>query len=390
MMRQAVLLVARREFIERGRSKAFLISTAFTLVLIAAIVVVPTLIGGDDATTWTLGSVGVIDGDMVSDIDALSGLDVTVVGASFDTVGAAETALEDGDVDLVVVAGKEILTVEHTSQTLIALTTFTLESRARLDRMRELGLSESEISELNSPTYTNRTIGDVSVGPSANELIAVMGTVLLFISIITYGQWVLTGVVEEKQSRVIEVVLGAIEPRHLLAGKVLGIGGLALIQLIALLGEGFILVSAFDLVDLPATSLGAAGVIVLWFILGFALYATAYAAAGSLVDRMEDAQNAAFPLTLVLMAGYFIASFSFDTDNPILRAASLFPLFSPMAMPLRQARGDATPVEIIFAVAFMVAAIWFVIRLAGRIYTGAALRTGGKVKAREAWNSPDR
>ncbi|NOX22589.1 MAG: ABC transporter permease [Actinobacteria bacterium] len=390
MMRQAVLLVARREFIERGRSKAFLISTAFTLVLIAAIVVVPTLIGGDDATTWTLGSVGVIDGDMVSDIDALSGLDVTVVGASFDTVGAAEAALEDGDVDLVVVAGKEILTVEHTSQTLIALTTFTLESRARLDRMRELGLSESEISELNSPTYTTRTIGDVSVGPSANELIAVMGTVLLFISIITYGQWVLTGVVEEKQSRVIEVVLGAIEPRHLLAGKVLGIGGLALIQLIALLGEGFILVSAFDLVDLPATSLGAAGVIVLWFILGFALYATAYAAAGSLVDRMEDAQNAAFPLTLVLMAGYFIASFSFDTDNPILRAASLFPLFSPMAMPLRQARGDATPVEIIFAVAFMVAAIWFVIRLAGRIYTGAALRTGGKVKAREAWNSPDR
>ncbi len=390
MMRQAVLLVARREFIERGRSKAFLISTAFTLVLIAAIVVVPTLIGGDDATTWTLGSVGVIDGDMVSDIDALSGLDVTVVGASFDTVGAAQTALEDGDVDLVVVAGKEILTVEHTSQTLIALTTFTLESRARLDRMRELGLSESEISELDSPTYATRTIGDVSVGPSANELIAVMGTVLLFISIITYGQWVLTGVVEEKQSRVIEVVLGAIEPRHLLAGKVLGIGGLALIQLIALLGEGFILVSAFDLVDLPATSLGAAGVIILWFILGFALYATAYAAAGSLVDRMEDAQNAAFPLTLVLMAGYFIASFSFDTDNPILRAASLFPLFSPMAMPLRQARGDATPVEIIFAVAFMVAAIWFVIRLAGRIYTGAALRTGGKVKAREAWNSPDR
>jgi len=390
MMRQAVLLVARREFIERGRSKAFLISTAFTLVLIAAIVVVPTLIGGDDATTWTLGSVGVVDGDMVSDIGALSGPDVTVVGASFDTVGAAQAALEDGDVDLVVVAGKEILTVEHTSQTLIALTTFTLESRARLDRMRELGLSESEISELNSPTYATRTIGDVSVGPSANELIAVMGTVLLFISIITYGQWVLTGVVEEKQSRVIEVVLGAIEPRHLLAGKVLGIGGLALIQLIALLGEGFILVSAFDLVDLPATSLGAAGVIVLWFILGFALYATAYAAAGSLVDRMEDAQNAAFPLTLVLMAGYFIASFSFDTDNPILRAASLFPLFSPMAMPLRQARGDATPVEIIFAVAFMVAAIWFVIRLAGRIYTGAALRTGGKVKAREAWNSPDR
>ncbi len=390
MMAKAVFLVARREFIERGRSKAFLISTAFTLVLIAAVVVVPTLIGGDDGTTWTVGSVGAVDPGVTTDIEALAGEGVTVIGTSFESVSAAETALEDGAIDLLIVADAEVVAVETTSPTLIALATFAVESRSRIDTMRDLGLSDTEIAGLVSPIYSARTVGGNSEGPSASELIAVMGTVLLFISIITYGQWVLTGVVEEKQSRVIEVVLGAVQPRQLLAGKVLGIGGLALIQLVALLAEGLVLVTLFDLVELPATSFGAAGVIVVWFILGFALYATAYAAAGSLVDRMEDAQNAAFPLTLVLMAGYFIASFSFDSDNPILRAASLFPLFSPMAMPLRQARGDATVLEVIVALVFMVVAIWFVIRLAGRIYTGAALRTGGKVKAREAWNSPDR
>lgn len=390
MMRKAVLLVARREFIERGRSKAFLISTAFTLVLIAAVVVVPALIGDDAGTTWTIGSVGVVDSGVTTDIEALAGADVTVIGTSFESVSAAETALEEGAIELFIVADTEVVAGESASQTLIALATFAVESRARIDAMRDLGLSDAEIADLVSPSYSTRTVGGDPEGPSANELIAVMGTVLLFISIITYGQWVLTGVVEEKQSRVIEVILGAVQPRQLLAGKVLGIGGLALIQMVALLAEGLVLVTLFDLVELPATSFGAAGVIVVWFILGFALYATAYAAAGSLVDRMEDAQNAAFPLTLVLMAGYFIASFSFDSDNPILRAASLFPLFSPMAMPLRQARGDATALEVIAAIVFMVVAIWLVIRLAGRIYTGAALRTGGKVKAREAWNSPDR
>ncbi len=389
-MRKAVLLVARREFIERGRSKAFLISTAFTLVLIAAVVVVPALIGDDAGTTWTIGSVGVVDSGVTTDIEALAGADVTVIGTSFESVSAAETALEEGAIELFIVADTEVVAGESASQTLIALATFAVESRARIDAMRDLGLSDAEIADLVSPSYSTRTVGGDPEGPSANELIAVMGTVLLFISIITYGQWVLTGVVEEKQSRVIEVILGAVQPRQLLAGKVLGIGGLALIQMVALLAEGLVLVTLFDLVELPATSFGAAGVIVVWFILGFALYATAYAAAGSLVDRMEDAQNAAFPLTLVLMAGYFIASFSFDSDNPILRAASLFPLFSPMAMPLRQARGDATALEVIAAIVFMVVAIWLVIRLAGRIYTGAALRTGGKVKAREAWNSPDR
>lgn len=389
-MRKAVLLVARREFIERGRSKAFLISTAFTLVLIAAVVVVPALISDDAGTTWIIGSVGVVDSGVTTDIEALAGADVTVIGTSFESVSAAETALEEGSIELFIVADTEVVAGESTSQTLLALATFAVESRARIDAMRDLGLSDAEIADLVSPSYSTRTVGGDSEGPSANELIAVMGTVLLFISIITYGQWVLTGVVEEKQSRVIEVILGAVQPRQLLAGKVLGIGGLALIQLVALLAEGLVLVTLFDLVELPATSFGAAGVIVVWFILGFALYATAYAAAGSLVDRMEDAQNAAFPLTLILMAGYFIASFSFDSDNPILRAASLFPLFSPMAMPLRQARGDATALEVIAAIVFMVVAIWLVIRLAGRIYTGAALRTGGKVKAREAWNSPDR
>lgn len=388
MMRQAVLLVARREFIERGRSKAFLISTAFTLVLIAAVVVIPKLIG-NDGTTWTVGTVGIVDAGITADIEALAGADVDVIGASFDSVTSAEAALEEGSIDLAIVEDTELLTAEHSSQTLIALATFVVESRARVDTMRDLGLSDADIDSLSSATYSVRAVGDNEGGPSANELIAIMGTILLFMSIVTYGQWVLTGVVEEKQSRVIEVVLGAIQPRQLLAGKVLGIGGLALLQLIALLLEGLILVTQFDVVEIPATSLGAAAVIVLWFVLGFALYATAYAAAGSLVDRMEDAQNAAFPLTLVLMVGYFVASFSFEADNPILRSASLFPLFSPMAMPLRQARGDATVAEVAIAVIVMVLAIWFVIRLAGRIYTGAALRTGGKVKAREAWRSPD-
>ena len=204
-----------------------------------------------------------------------------------------------------------------------------------------------------------------------------------------YGQWVLTGVVEENLNRVIEVVLGAVPPRQLLAGKVLGIGGVAVMQLLVIFTEGFILLSVFNPHQLPKTSRSAAAMVVMWFVLGFSFYATAYAAAGSLVDRMEDAHKAAFPLTMVLMAGCFIATFSFDSDNPILRAASLFIVFSPMTMPLRQARGDVTGFEVAVSVGLILLAIWLVIGLAGRICTGAALRVGGKVKAHEAWSSSD-
>lgn len=389
MTQSPVLIVAMREVVERGRSKAFLVSTTFTLLVVGAIIIVPTFFDRDDVTTWRVGTIGATGRDAITDIEGLTDEHTVIVHLSLPSVAEAKVALENDTVDIVIGADAELLVTPRSDRALVALATFAVDTRTRADALKALGLSDEEIASIGETSPAVNVVGESVDDDTPNDLIAVIGTLLLFTSIMIYGQWVLTGVVEEKLNRVIEVVLGAVQPRQLLAGKVLGIGGLAVMQLLVILTEGFILLSVFNPDQLPTTSLGAAAMVVMWFVLGFSLYATAYAAAGSLVDRMEDAQNAAFPLTMVLMAGYFIATFSFDSDNPILRAASLFPAFSPMTMPLRQARGDVTGFEVALSVGLIMLAIWLVIELAGRIYTGAALRTGGKVKAREAWSSSD-
>ena len=137
----------------------------------------------------------------------------------------------------------------------------------------------------------------------------------MFIGIFSYGTWVLTGVVEEKQSRVVEVVLSTVRPRNLLIGKVLGIGILALAQLAVLVVAGLIAVQISGRLTLPPTTIGAVVQLLTWFILGFALYSTTMGFLGSLASRVEDASNASLPVTMTATACY-LASILLVTQDP--------------------------------------------------------------------------
>jgi ABC-2 type transport system permease protein len=260
------------------------------------------------------------------------------------------------------------------------------------DRATELGLSQADVRDLLQQNLRVIELEDESTGEgnAGARTFAFFGVIFLFISIVTYGQWILIGVIEEKSSRVVEVVLGAVRSHHLLAGKVLGIGVLGLGQLIVVGAVALVLIQQSSTFELPSAAGTAAIAVVIWFLLGFAFYATAYAATGSLVSRQEEAQNAAFPLTMLLMAGYFIASFSFTGDNPVLRIASLLPPTAPMTMPLRMAAGDAQVWEVTLSLTLMVVVTWLLIRLAGRIYAGGLLRAGGRIKIKDAWRNADR
>ena len=143
---------------------------------------------------------------------------------------------------------------------------------------------------------------------------------------------------------------------------------------------------AFEIPDAAGSVLAWA---LVWYILGFSFYAVAYAAAGSLVSRQEEAQNAAFPLTMMLMAAYFIASFSITGENPVLRVASLLPMFAPMTMPLRIAGADAAAWEITVSLLLMLATTYGLIRFAGRVYAGGLLQGASRVKWREAFRASD-
>ena len=132
-------------------------------------------------------------------------------------------------------------------------------------------------------------------------------------SLAVYGQWVVSGVVEEKNNRVVELILSTVRPRHLLAGKVIGIGLLGLGQLALVAGLAAALLAA-GVFDAPAALGGSLALVVPWFALGFALYAVAYAAAGALASRQENADTAGQPVTYTLLAAYFAGYFAVSAD----------------------------------------------------------------------------
>ena len=130
---------------------------------------------------------------------------------------------------------------------------------------------------------------------------------ILYGQLLTYGYWVASGVVEEKASRVVEILLSTIRPRELLAGKVIGLGLLGLGQLLLVAAIGLLVAAATGAVDVDADLLTAVGLSLLWFVLGYAFFACAFACAGALVPRLEELQASATPLTLVIMVSLFLA-----------------------------------------------------------------------------------
>jgi ABC-2 type transport system permease protein len=214
---------------------------------------------------------------------------------------------------------------------------------------------------------------------------AVIGVGLLYGLLILFGQFVAQGVVEEKSSRVVELLLATMRPWQLLTGKILGLGvlGLAQIIVVVLVGVGGAL--AFDVVDIPADLIGTAVTVVGWFVLGYALYASIFAVAASLVSRQEDLGTVLMPTSLVLVGAFVIGiQAASDPGGTLASVTSFVPGLSPLVMPVRQAAGQVALWEIALAVVLMLVAIALVVRLGGRVYSGALLRTSGKTKLREA------
>lgn len=209
--------------------------------------------------------------------------------------------------------------------------------------------------------------------------------ILLMIAIMGGGQAIATGVVEEKASRIVEILLACVRPTSLLAGKVLGTGT-AVILSYGLIGV--VAAATAELAGvLPQTSIRIDAVVVamiVWMIVGYAIAAAAYGAAGSLVSRQEDAAGVTMPLTVILMIPYML-SFVMVTDpaKPVFRVLAYLPPFSPFLMPARLVLGISGWVEQLAALALALAFIPLLVRLAATVYTRAVTRTGSRVRLKE-------
>jgi ABC-2 type transport system permease protein len=213
--------------------------------------------------------------------------------------------------------------------------------------------------------------------------------VLILIGIFSFGFTVLTGVVEEKQSRVVEVVLSTVRPRDLLMGKVLGIGILGLLQLGVFVVAGVLATLLTQEIDVPLVTPGTVLLLGIWFVLGYTLYSTALGFLGALASRMEEASNASTPVTVVAMISYFVAIFSVieDPSGIVAQIATYLPPSAPFVVPLRVAFDAIGPVEIGLAMLSTIIGIYVLFTIGARVYAGAVLQTAGRMKLRDAWRS---
>lgn len=384
----SIVLVAVRDFRERVTSRAFQLSTGITLLMVLAFIFVPSFLANDDLETWSVGIIGEEPAGLAAAIATASGGAATTSTTNYSTRAEAEAALEEGTIDIAVDTEGTVLVDDDTSDRITTAVVGGLASVEIASRADELGIEVTEIEDLFTGGYEVESVAAADDSSDTNRATAFFATVVLFISIVTYGSWILIGVIEEKTNRVVEVVLGTVRPHQLLAGKVLGIGVLGLAQVVVI---GAVAMTAANFQDAFQLE-GAASILawaIVWYLLGFAFYAVAYAAAGSLVSRQEEAQNASFPLTMMLMAAYFIASFSIGGENPVLRLSSLLPMFAPMTMPLRIAAGDAAAWEIVASLALMIISTYGLIRFAGRVYAGGVLQSAGRLKWKEAFRASD-
>ena len=428
-----IAAIARREATVRVRTRSFIVGTLLLVLGTVAIAMVPVVVqyveGHVNQKVLVYVSAPGLKADPVPTLQTLlnarpaagdgssAGVTDPFTVTAVSDLAAARASVVDGQAN-------SVLAVERAPGGDLAFTLYTNDSAggsssqliqqaataiAVADRLDRLGVAPADQATLFSPpayaiawpdpARTEPTQGSAELGSS--YLLGFGMTILIFMMIILYGNWVAMSVVEEKSSRVMEVILNAATPFQLLAGKVLGVGTAALVQYLFILAAGAVsLLLQGRVADLV---LGQDGGVTLpegltvpllilfciYGVLGFLLYAVLYAAAGSLVSRQEDISSAVMPMTLVTMAGYFVAVYSstglLDIRSGWIEVLSLIPFFSPFIMLGRVMAGGPSIWEVLASIAILVLSIGAALWLAARVYAAGVLLYGQRPGWRAVW-----
>lgn len=384
---QVIRLVAGRELGERLRAKSFYILTGLLVVIIIGIGVASRFATDDGPERI---DVAVIDGSG----DELTGA-VGRVADQFEREAAVTAypdattgrqALSDGDADVLVdPAQLEVVFDDEVDQEVLAILQQAWSGVEVQRNLETAGLTPAEASAALSPDPLEASTLE---GDGDDDTLAVLtGTiavVLLFISLQTFGGYVLTGVVEEKSTAVVELLLARVRADQLLAGKVIGIGIAALLQFAVAVAAALVSLTLSG-IDVPGEIWSAVPMTLVWFLTGYAFYSMLFALAGSLVSRQEDAQAASAPIMTALIGAYLLVFiFGYVPESTASRVMSVIPPIAPLLMPMRMAAGEATLLEVAAALVLLLAAIWGIWKLTGRIYAQVLLRRGSRISWRDA------
>ncbi|WP_024793424.1 ABC transporter permease [Tomitella biformata] len=388
---RTIALVSQREFTTRARTKSFLISNALILALmIGGLIVTSIFVGGDSKPDVTkVGLVGSAQqfGPALTAAGPALGLDIQTVDLSAEeartqagdeTVAVALVSADDGAVTA--------LTDKSLDTDLHSLLDGVVRAQATDAALTAQNVDQAKLqSDTEGAVVTVEAINPPNADEGQRLILAAIGAGLLFMGITVYGVAVGVGVVEEKSSRVVEVLLSTIKPLHLLWGKIFGLGAIGLLQVALVSVAGLVTGLATGLITVTGTATAVLIAVLVWYVLGFIFFAVLYAAGGSMVSRQEEVNSTTMPITLLVMAMVYVAFFGINSlDSTFMTVMSWIPPFSATVMPMRIAAGLADPVQIVVTVLLMIAACFALSIVAAKIYQRSVLQTGSKVSLRQA------
>lgn len=379
-----IWVVALREIRERGGSRAYRISTVLGVILVVAIILVPSLL--EKSTTYHVGMSGAApDGVVTALVEQARAVNHGLEVTRYPSVADGERAVRDKKIDVLLVDGTRVEWRTESDSTLTAAIASAVQAVHVRDQADRLGISSDKLAQLLVPvSLTSRTLGAAHTADKDANTVGFIAVGVMYVAISFYAGFVLTGVVQEKANRVAEVLLARMPAREILAGKVVGIGVVGLAQL-AVIGGAAVTTAAFrGGADAPSIPGDVLAWTCLWFVLGYLFYSVLYAAIGATTSRIEDAQAAIAPITGLMLLSYFGVIYAEENPDAVVTILlSYFPPTAPVVMTYRVAVHAVPGWQMMTAATFMVIAMWGLIRLAGRIYSGALLRFGGRVPLRD-------
>ncbi len=348
-----VTLIAAREITMRLRSRAFLISTGVLMLAVLASVLLGGILGEQSSTT----KVAVVAG-ATAVVDEVDGLEPVAASDQDD----AERMLRSGEVDAI---------VAPSASDPLGITVFGLDAPP-----------ESVIDAL-SVHPTVELLDPSAVAPGLAYLVAFGFGIVFFMSALTFGTTIAQSVVEEKQTRVVEILLSTVSARALLTGKVIGNSVMAFGQIVAIA----VLATLGMVLTGQRVLLGGLGASVIWFVVffavGFVMLAALFAATAAMVSRAEDIGSVTTPVTMLVMLPYFLVIF-FNDDPLVLGIMSYVPFSAPVGMPMRVFLGQAEWWEPIVSLVLLLATTALAVWIGERIYRNSLLKTGPRVRLAEA------
>jgi ABC-2 type transport system permease protein len=382
----AVFRVAHREITTRLRSRAFVIGTVATLLLIGAYAALTAFADGKEASSTVAFTPRTAPLAATTRAVAQS-LDQQVRTTGAPDRAAAEARLRAGDVDAVVTGSPTAPTVLVVSDLGGGLHRVldVVAGRAVLDaQLAALHADPAAVEQRVAGAHvTVRTLEEGTSDHASRLGMGITAAVLLYMSLTVYGQMVAQGVVEEKANRVVELLLPVVRPWQLMLGKVLGIAAVGLLQLVVFMSVGLAAAVGPGGLDLPASAaLGTAVWAVVWYVLGFLVYALLSAGAAALVSRQEEVGNTVGPVLMLLFVPLALGSVLLPKDphSPLVAAMSLVPLFAPVLFPLREAVGAVPLWQEVTATSLGVLTVPALVWAAGRVYQRGILHTGSRMR----------